>query len=172
VRIISPGGSVGASDRIHHEILRFRDKTSKPAVAFMQTLAASGGYYASVACDKIISEPTAITGSIGVIMNHLVLKELLEEKLGISPVVIKSGPRKDWPSVFSEVTDEQKQYVTDKLINPAYDRFVQLVVQGREMLTPRDWTSFQVRGLVGMIRRARKRIRSRQMETRLQRFEG
>ena len=132
IRTFSPGGSVFASDRIHNQIKEFRHKTNKPVVAFMEGLAASGGYYTSVACDKIIAEPTTITGSIGVIMGHFVLKELLEEKLGIQPVVIKSGPKKDWPSSFSEVTDEQKEYLQNKLIGPAYERFVLLIAQGRE----------------------------------------
>ena len=135
IRTISPGGTVAASDRIHHEILKFRKESAKPVVAFMQTVAASGGYYTSVACDKIISEPTAITGSIGVMSNHLVIKQLLEEKLGIAPVVVKSGEKKDWPSIFSETTEEQKQYLKDKLIMPAFDRFVMLVTDGRKSLS-------------------------------------
>lgn len=135
VRTITPGGTVSASDQIHNAITRFRRETGKPVVAFMQTVAASGGYYTSVACDKIIAEPTAITGSIGVIMNNLVIRELLEEKLGVQPVVVKSGPKKDWPSMFSETTEEQKQYIYDKLIKPAYDRFVSLVDEGRDELT-------------------------------------
>ncbi len=93
--MITPGGGVSESDRIHHEITKFRHETKKPVVAFMQSIAASGGYYASVACDKIVAEPTTITGSIGVILNHMVFKELLEEKLGIVPTVIKSSPRKN-----------------------------------------------------------------------------
>jgi protease-4 len=76
VRTKSPGGTVSASDRIHHEITKFRNETDKPVVAFMQAVAASGGYYTSVACDKIIAEPTVITGSIGVMSNHFVVKEL------------------------------------------------------------------------------------------------
>jgi protease-4 len=136
IRIISPGGTVSASDQIHHEITKFRQSTGKPVVAFMQSIAASGGYYSAVACNEIIAEPTVITGSIGVIMNNFVIKELLEEKLGIIPVTIKSGPRKDWPSMFSETTDEQKEYLQQKLIRPAYDRFVKLVAMGRfEKLT-------------------------------------
>lgn len=134
LRTITPGGGVSASDQIHHEITKFKEETDKPVVAFMQTIGASGGYYTSVACDKIIAEPTVITGSIGVIANYMVLKELLEDKLGISPVVVKSGPKKDWPSMFSEATEEQKQYLFDKLINPAYNRFVGLVAEGRSTL--------------------------------------
>ena len=135
IRTFSPGGSVFASDRIYNQITEFRRETNKPVVAFMEGLAASGGYYTSVACDKIIAEPTTITGSIGVIMGHFVLQGLLEEKLGIQPVVIKSGLKKDWPSSFSEVTDEQKEYLQTKLIGPAYERFVQLIADGREQLT-------------------------------------
>lgn len=132
VRTITPGGTVSGSDQIHNAISKFRAETGKPVVAFMQTIAASGGYYSSVACDKIIAEPTVITGSIGVIMSNLVFKNLLEEKLGIQPVVLKSGPKKDWPSMFNEVDDEQRQYLMDKLINPAYERFVSLVAEGRK----------------------------------------
>lgn len=134
VRMITPGGGVASSDRIHHYITKFRKETQKPIVAFMQTVAASGGYYTSVACDKIVAEPTVITGSIGVMLNHLVVRELFEDKLGIVPVVVKSGARKDWPSIFSETTDEQKQYLQEKLITPAYERFVRLVYEGRSML--------------------------------------
>lgn len=134
VRTITPGGSVSASDQIHHLISEFRKDTNKPVVAFMQTVAASGGYYTSVACNSIVAEPTVITGSIGVIMNHIVIKDLLQDKLGINPVVIKSGLKKDWPSPFSETTDEQREYLQSTLIAPAYERFVNLVAQGREQL--------------------------------------
>ena len=132
VRIASPGGGVAASDQIHYYISRFKQHTNKPVLAFMQSIAASGGYYSAVACDSIMAEPTVITGSIGVIMNHLVIKDLLTEKLGIDPVTLKSGKRKDWPSMFNETTDEEKQYLMERVITPAYDRFVELVAEGRK----------------------------------------
>jgi protease-4 len=134
IRVNSPGGTVSASDRIYNEIQKYRDLTNKPVVAMAQAVAASGGYYACVACEKIVAEPTLITGSIGVIMGHFVLQELLEEKLGIVPVIIKSGEKKDWPSPFSPVTDEQRQYLQAKIIEPAYERFVMIVDQGRASL--------------------------------------
>lgn len=132
VRIISPGGGVSSSDQIHYAISRYKERTGQPVLAFMQSMAASGGYYAAVACDEIMAEPTVITGSIGVMMNHWVVKELLQEKLGITPVVLKSGERKDWPSMFSDTTDEQKLYLNERLVQPAYERFVQLVTDGRK----------------------------------------
>ncbi len=135
IRVNSPGGAVSASDRIYNEIRQFRKETDKPVVAFMQGIAASGGYYTSVACDKIVAEPTTITGSIGVIMGYFVIQELLEEKLGIQPVIAKSGRKKDWPSSFQAPTEEQKQYLKDKLITPAYERFVSIIAEGRPSLT-------------------------------------
>ena len=134
LRTVTPGGGVGASDRIHHKISEFRAETKKPVVAFMQTVAASGGYYTSVACNKIVAEPTVITGSIGVMLNHFVIKGLVEEKLGIVPVEIKSGLKKNWPSPFNETTEEEKEYLMTKLITPAYERFIMLVAEGRSEL--------------------------------------
>jgi protease-4 len=131
-RTNSPGGGIAASDRIYDQICRFRAETGKPAVAFMETVAASGGLYTSCGCDKIIAEPTTITGSIGVIMGHLVLQELFEQKLGIKPVIVKSGPKKDWPTSFEPVTEDQIQYINEKLISPAYERFVNIVAKSRK----------------------------------------
>ena len=136
LRIDSPGGTVSGSDQIHYHLSKLRSETGKPVVAFMQSVAASGGYYSAVACDYIIAEPTTITGSIGVMMNHIVIKDLLEQKLGIQSETLKSGERKDWPNMFSQMTEEQKAYLNTKLILPAYERFVKLVSEGRKELTP------------------------------------
>ena len=135
VKIDSPGGTVSASDRINYELRKLRNEYNKPTVAFMQSVAASGGYYSAVACDTIVAEPTAITGSIGVIMETFVFQELLEQKLGIKPVVLKSGEKKDWPNPFKPVTAEQEQYLQNKLIKPAYNRFVKVVAEGRKTLS-------------------------------------
>ncbi len=134
IRIQSPGGSVTASDQIHHMIQSLSEEKNVPIMAFMSGMAASGGYYAAVACDRIIAEPTTITGSIGVIIQTFTLQELFESKLGINPVTIKSGEKKDWPNSFKEVTPEQIAYIDTKLIQPAYERFVDLVDKGRPLL--------------------------------------
>ena len=131
-RTNSPGGGIAASDRIYDEIRRFRTETGKPAVAFMETIATSGGLYASAGCDKIIAEPTTITGSIGVIMGHLILQDLFEQKLGIKPVIVKSSVKKDWPTIFEPVTEEQIAYLNDKLITPAYERFINTLANSRK----------------------------------------
>jgi protease-4 len=138
LRVDSPGGTISGSDQIHNEILKLRDQTNKPVVAFMRNIAASGGYYCSVATEKIVAEPTTITGSVGVIMGYLVLEELLEGKLGIHPVIVKSGEKKDWPSSFHQPTQEQLDYLEQKVIDPAYNRFVNIVADGRAMLSLDD----------------------------------
>lgn len=135
LRVDSPGGTISGSDQIHNEILKLRDQTDKPVVAFMRNIAASGGYYCSVAAERIVAEPTTITGSVGVIMGYLVLEELLEGKLGIHPVIVKSGEKKDWPSSFHQPTQEQLDYLQQKVIDPAYDRFVNIVADGRTSLS-------------------------------------
>ena len=132
IRVNSPGGTISASDQINMEINKFRKEENIPVVAFMQGVAASGGYYASVACDQIIAEPTTITGSIGVISWYLVIQELLEDKLGILPVTIKSGQKKDWPSSFRKPEPEEIQYMRDKVITPALERFIEVIAEGRK----------------------------------------
>ncbi len=139
VRVNSPGGTISGSDRIYQEIQRYREEEGQPVVAFMQGIAASGGYYASVACDKIVAEPTAITGSIGVIMSHFVFEDLLQNKLGIRPVFLTAGAKKDWPSSFRETTQEEIDYIRKRLLTPAYERFVEVVQKGRaKALTATD----------------------------------
>jgi protease-4 len=149
VRVSSPGGTIAGSDRIYNEILKFREEEGKPIVAFMQGMAASGGYYTSVACDRIVAEPTTITGSIGVMFGHFVLQQLLEEKLGIKPVIITAGKKKGWPSMFQDFTDKQREYVQDKLITPAYERFVQIVADGRSLLSLPDVRDLADGGIYG-----------------------
>ncbi len=131
IKINSPGGGVSASDRIYQNIMKYRQDTNEPVIAFQQGLAASGGYYSSVACEKIYSEPTTITGSIGVIMGYFVMQELFEDKLGIKPVFLKSGPKKGWPNTFSKPTPDQNDYLMEKIIDPSYERFIQVVNDGR-----------------------------------------
>jgi protease-4 len=131
VRINSPGGTISGSDRIYNEILKYRQETQNPAVAFMEGLAASGGYYAAVACNRIIAEPTTITGSIGVVMSYFVVENLLENKLGVHPVFLTEGEKKDWPSPFRTPEANELAYIRQRLLTPAYQRFVSVVQAGR-----------------------------------------
>jgi len=129
IRVDSPGGAVGASQEIHDAIIKA--KVKKPVVASFGNTAASGGYYIGVACDKIISDPGTITGSIGVISQYFRVENILK-KLNLEWDVIKSGKNKDIGSPLKEMDLEQKQLMQG-LIDDIYDQFVEAVAAGRQM---------------------------------------
>ncbi len=130
LRIESPGGSVVASREIYDALLAVRAK-GKPIVASMGEVAASGGYYIAAGADKIYAEPATMTGSIGVI-SVLPNIERLADKLGVKMVIVKSGPHKDESYGFRDLTDEERQ-IWQKLIDEAYEDFVDVVATGRHM---------------------------------------
>jgi len=128
LRINSPGGQAAASQEIYREVMRVRD-AGKPVIASIGDMAASGGYYVASAADKIISEPGAMTGSIGVISTIPQLTDLLE-KLGIEYVVIKGGEFKDIGSPYREITPEEKE-VLQEMIDDVHDQFINDIAAGR-----------------------------------------
>jgi protease-4 len=128
LRINSPGGQAAASQEIYREVMRVRN-AGKPVVASIGDMAASGGYYVASAADKIISEPGAMTGSIGVISTIPQLTELLE-KLGIEYVIIKGGEFKDIGSPYREITPEEKELLQD-MIDDVHDQFINDIAAGR-----------------------------------------
>jgi len=132
LRIDSPGGGVTASDTIYHEIHNFQQKTGKKIIANIMELGTSGAYYISVSADKIIANPTAVTGSIGVIMMNLNLEGLLQ-KVGIEGLAIKSADKKDMGSPFRKMTPEE-QRIFQGVIDQLYERFLQVIVAGRKDL--------------------------------------
>jgi len=71
-------------------------------------------------------------------MGYLVLQQLLEEKLGIKPVIVKARRQKGLASSFQMPTEEQMQYMQARIVDPAYNRFVKVVVDGRSDLTEAD----------------------------------
>lgn len=127
IRINSPGGEVTASDRLHH-IIELADER-KPVVAYLDTIAASGGYYAACAGRKIISHPTTFTGSIGVIMQSVKYGELID-KVGVSMEVYKSGELKDLLSGTRETSPAEASLVNE-LIQETYTRFLGVVSESR-----------------------------------------
>jgi len=128
----SPGGGITDCDRIHHEIAELRKaRPELKFVSLMRDVAASGGYYVSAPCDRIIAHPTTITGSIGVIMSFVNLQGLFE-KIGYREEVIKSGPHKDIGSMGRPMTEEERQ-ILQGMLNEMYDRFVRIVATGRKM---------------------------------------
>ena len=132
IRINSPGGTVTASDILHHEILRYKKKTGKRVVACLMDVAASGGYYVAMAADEVIAHPTTITGSIGVIAVKFNVQELFG-KIGVGQETIKSGDKKDIFSPFRPSTPEEKKILQD-IIDQLQGRFVEIVSAGRKDL--------------------------------------
>ncbi|HBL17299.1 MAG: hypothetical protein A2X36_05940 [Elusimicrobia bacterium GWA2_69_24] len=131
LEINSPGGSVGAVQEIHGTILRMRKKYKKPFIAHFGDVAASGGYYVAAACDKIVSHPGSLLGSIGVIFSHSNIEGLLG-KIGVRSESIKSGKMKDIGSMTRPMTAEERQLL-QSLIDNAYGQFLGAVSEGRRM---------------------------------------
>ncbi|MFP3895867.1 MAG: signal peptide peptidase SppA [Anaerolineales bacterium] len=123
----SPGGGVVASAYIHEALV----ECPKPVVVSMGDTAASGGYYISSGAQYIFAHPATITGSIGVILSFVNAEELAE-KLGITMEVIKSGPFKDQGS-WHRSLEEQERELLQSFIDEAYDDFVQVIVEGRDL---------------------------------------
>jgi protease-4 len=132
IRINSPGGTVTASDILHHEILRYKKKTGKRVVACLMDVAASGGYYVAMAADEVVAHPTTITGSIGVIAVKFNVQELFN-KIGVGQETIKSGDMKDILSPFRPSTPEEKK-ILQEIIDQLQGRFVEVVTAGRKDL--------------------------------------
>ncbi|HBG45987.1 MAG TPA: signal peptide peptidase SppA [Deltaproteobacteria bacterium] len=131
LRIDSPGGAVGPSQEIHREVEKLREK--KTVVASMGTVAASGGYYAAVAAEKIVANPGTITGSIGVIMEFFNAQELLG-KIGLKGYVIKSGKYKDVGSPLREMEAEERALI-QAAIDDVNRQFIKAVAEGRRLKT-------------------------------------
>ncbi|MFQ5353907.1 MAG: signal peptide peptidase SppA [Thermodesulfobacteriota bacterium] len=136
LRINTPGGHVTTSDTIYHEIKSFKKDTGVPVVAEFMDMAASGGYYIGVAADRIVAQPTTITGSIGVVAYNVDATGLLD-KIGINERTIKSGDKKDLGSPLRGMTVEEHE-ILQSIINELYERFLGVVLENREELIGRD----------------------------------
>ncbi len=129
LRINSPGGGVGPSQEIYEEVRKLKGK--KVVVASMGALAASGGYYIACAAQKIYANPGTITGSIGVIMQFVNVKDLIE-KIGLKGMVVKSGVFKDIGSPVRNMKPEERELLQG-VIDNVHSQFIGAVAEGRKM---------------------------------------
>ncbi len=130
LRINSPGGSGLASEVMWREIQLAREK--KPVIASMSNYAASGGYYLAMGCNKIVAQPTTITGSIGVFSLFFRIDEFTKNKLGITFDRVNTNAHSDYPTLTREMDDFEKahfQRSTDRF----YEVFTNKAAQGRKM---------------------------------------
>jgi protease-4 len=123
--INSPGGSVVATREIYESVKGL----DKPKVAYLREVAASGGYYVAAGTDYIVSDPDALTGSIGVIATTMDLSGLLGT-LGVNVTAVTSGPHKDMGSSFRNMTPEERQIFQD-VVDEIYSEFRGVVLENR-----------------------------------------
>lgn len=129
VRIDSPGGAVGPTQELFRELHRTAE--SKPVVASLGSVAASGGYYIASAADRIVSSPGTVTGSIGVIVYYPNLRGLFE-KIGYTMTTVKSGPFKDLGNPDREITAEEKALLQNT-VDEVHQQFVRDVAKARKL---------------------------------------
>ena len=128
MRVDSPGGSAVGSDMVWNEVRRLQE-AGKPVVISMSGVAGSGGYYIAMGANKIICQPSTITGSIGVIFGKFNLEGLFN-LLGMEIDRVKLSPNADLFSPFTPLDDKQRDQVTNWM-EAIYDNFVQKAAQGR-----------------------------------------
>jgi protease IV len=129
LRIDSPGGGVGPSQEISREVQR--TLKDKKVVASLGAVAASGGYYVAAATSGIVANPGTITGSIGVIMGFTDIQGLLQ-KIGVSPVVVKSGQYKDIGSPVRTMTDPERT-ILQTFSDQVHRQFITAIAEGRHL---------------------------------------
>jgi protease IV len=152
LRVNSPGGSALASDVIWREVTLARKV--KPIVASMGDYAASGGYYISCAANKIVSEPTTITGSIGVFGIIFNGKKLLNNKLGITIDTVKTSKYADLGTMTRPLTASEKMII-QRIVEKIYDDFITKVAENRNLTNSkvdsigqgRVWTAIEAKKL-------------------------
>jgi protease-4 len=129
LEIDSPGGEVTAADAIYNAVAKARAR--KPVVVYMDSLAASGGYYIACGGKFLMANETTITGSIGVIIQTLNYEQLLN-KVGLATVVFKSGKFKDMLNGARPITPEERELV-QSFVMKTYDKFLGIVATERNL---------------------------------------
>jgi protease IV len=130
LRVDSPGGAVGASQEILTGLQRLKDK-QLPIVVSQGNVAASGGYYVSLAGDRIFANAGTLTGSIGVIMQYPEAVKLLD-KVGLEMVTVKSGALKDVGNFSRRHSPEEIKYL-QSVIDNVYGQFVDDILAHRKV---------------------------------------
>lgn len=128
LRINSPGGTVAMSQELNAAVRRVSKK--KPVVVSMGDLTASGGYYTACAADRIVVNPGTLTASIGVIISTVEFSDLMNNKLGVHGVTVKSGKFKDLLSPYRKPRPEELSLI-QTIIDDSYQDFLNTVLEGR-----------------------------------------
>lgn len=130
LRVNSPGGSAYGSEQIWREVSLL--KAEKPVVVSMGDYAASGGYYISCAANKIVAEPTTLTGSIGIFGMMPDASELLTNKLGLHFDGVKTHKMADMGSM-SRPFNAEESALMQQMVNQGYALFTKRCAEGRNI---------------------------------------
>ena len=149
----SPGGSVLASEKIKNEI-ELLQKRGVPVIASYGDYAASGGYWISAGCDKIYSNETTLTGSIGVFSMIPDISGVIEDKLHVNITPVNSNKHADMMSMMRPLDKAELDYMQAS-VEKIYDKFTALVAEGRDMTVEgvdniaqgRVWTGAEALGI-------------------------
>jgi len=128
LRIDSPGGAVAPAQEIYNEIMKLK-ADHKTVYASMGTVAASGGYYIACAANYVLANPGTLTGSIAAVMAFSNI-EALTDKIGVKPIIIKSGKYKDVGSPLRGMKPEERKLL-QSVVDDVHQQFVQAVAKGR-----------------------------------------
>jgi protease-4 len=131
LRVNSGGGSASASENIWYAVEQLKE-TGKPVVVSMGDYAASGGYYIAANADRIYAEPTTITGSIGVFLTFPIVKELMEDKIGINFDTVNTAANANAFSPFRDMGTDEKKLLTTRT-QSIYGTFLNRVAGGRQI---------------------------------------
>ena len=129
VTLDTPGGTALGGEVLYRKLSAIRKK--KPVVAVMRTVCASAGYMTAIAADRIYALEGTITGSIGVIMQTADITEMAK-KIGITPIILKSGPNKASPNPAEKFTDAQRA-VTKLALDDFFQIFLDMVTNERPL---------------------------------------
>ena len=127
--INSPGGTYVGSKELYDSIQTIGEKI--PTAVYMKEMATSGGYLASLSSDKIFGNSGSITGSIGVILQSADISNLLG-KIGVSPIIIKSGKLKAVPNPAEQMDEEKLNYLKE-IIEKMQKEFLMIVKRNRNV---------------------------------------
>lgn len=133
LRVNSPGGSVLASEKIRTEIELLQQRV--PVVASYGDYAASGGYWISSGCDKIFSDATTLTGSIGVFSMIPDLSKTLSDKVHVNITPVNSNRHADMYNCLRPLDPKEVAYMQAN-VEKIYGRFTEIVAEGRDMTVP------------------------------------
>ena len=129
MRINSPGGSALASDRMWQAARNLAE--TKPLIASVGDMAASGGYYIASAANEILAHPNSLVGSIGVVGGKFNFAGLAED-IGVNTYILQRGKRAAWSTPVRALNPSERR-AFESLLRDVYDRFIDRVATGREM---------------------------------------